>query len=269
MGCFESKPYEPIVAHETVTKDAVAPISEIQKPLQRNVEATAIKARGAVRSEQRPEETIVSVLRPEMRVGEQERAELKVKNLRDKLQSQISLSEEVLKKDGVLALRMKQDGKLASARMLIRKRKLTQSRIANCEVMLSKVMDTIDTMETAKDNVKFVNALEQGTTAINEITKDLSAERVQSALDSNDEALEYVKYIGSVIGDGADTMTDEQVEDELQLLAQEFESQEVVQSGIEKVAKIPEVPTEVPKEPVVQVEETKEEKQEEEELVPA
>ncbi|KAI0561066.1 hypothetical protein FGB62_93g029 [Gracilaria domingensis] len=249
MGCFESKEQAPVRSYDDkkvrdTTKRTQLPSEQAQSaPEQLEVASQTI---ASDKEEAVPH--VVSVPRAEVVVGERERAELKVKNMRDKLLTNISLSEEVLRQDAQLALKMRREGKQASARVLLRKRKLTQSRINKSETMLERVMDMIDTMDTAKDNASFVEALEQGTFAINEITKDTSAERVHNALADNNEAVEYVKHLGKIMEGETDTMTDEQLEDELDELAKEFDTAGKKESHDVAVEKIPDVPTEEPEE---------------------
>ncbi|CAN8071753.1 unnamed protein product [Agarophyton chilense] len=245
MGCFESKEQVPGQSYEHVKPNrSLKPLHSTQSPLEQPEQVYQ-----CLPQKKEDESIIVAVPRPEICIGERERAELKVKNMRDKLMTNISLSEEVMRQDALLALRMRKEGKQASARVLLRKRKLAQDRIVKSETMLKQVMGMIDTLDTAKDNTKFVEALEQGTAAINEITKDLSAERVHNALADNNEAVEYVNYIGKIIEEEAGTMTDEQVQDELDVLAKEFDMPSKEASHVDAEQKMLDIPTQQPEPP--------------------
>lgn len=252
MGCFQSsdaKHEADVRAHESVPlagKAGPVGVSGVSLGSKAGVGAEAEAEADADASGQ-----VVSVPRAAVTVGERERAELRVKNMRDKLTSTIIRSEQVMHEEGRLALRLRREGRLASAKILIQRRQLLKAKIDRAETQLSTVYDMIEGMEQAQDNRNLMLAIEQGTQAINDITKDVSVERMQSALADNREAIQYVDTLGHLLREDA-----QQIEAEFdydaafeQLEEQLDEEQTPTAAAAAAVDNIPDAPTTVPEEP--------------------
>lgn len=194
---------------------------------------------------------VVSVPRAAVTVGERERAELRVKNMRDKLTSTIIRSEEVMNEEGRLALKFRREGRLASAKILIRRRQLLKDKIDRAETQLSTVYDMIESMEQAQDNKNLMIAIEQGTQAINDITKDVSVEKMQAALSDNRQAIEYVNTLGGLLRDNAQEIEAQYDYDAAfeQLEEQLDEHPTPTAAAAAAVDNIPDAPDTVPQEP--------------------
>lgn len=180
MGCLESKP-----------QASAAPV-------------------GPTADERRIEEAVVNVARAPIAVGDRERAELKLKTLRDRLHARVVQCEAVLRADGKLAVQMRKEGLVAEARLLVLRRRAARERIGKSEGLLSVVVEMIDGMDRARDNVKVVQALDRGTVAINNVMEGMSVERVRKALEDGNDAVAYVKEVGEAFQE--EGLTDEQFE---------------------------------------------------------
>lgn len=227
MGCFQSVPGE-----SPQRKDELKIPTKVDLPDKKDV---------------------VSVPRAKITVDDRDRAELKLKNLRDRLQQLIMKTEAVLKEEGKLALKLKREGKPASAVALLRRRKKLRERIEVADAQLDKVSDNIQALETARDNKNLIDALNQGTEALNEINKQLDPESVQAALDGHRDAVDYVNNIAGVYA--ADANLNEEGEDLDTLmneLAEEYGFDVASQSGATEAATtdptavIPNVPIDKP-----------------------
>ena len=86
-----------------------------------------------------------------------------------------------MSEDANLAIRIHKQGNAASARVLIHPRQMTRQKIERTETLLKIVMEMIDSMDQAKDNVRFVEALEDVTRAISDIMSGLNKDLVQRA----------------------------------------------------------------------------------------
>lgn len=206
-----------------------------------------------------PSGQVLSVPRATVTVGERERAELKVKNLRDRLENDITRCEDVLRDEGRLALQLRREGREASARVLVRRRLMLKRKIEGAETMLTSVADMLHGLEVAQDNRRLVDALERGTQAINELSREVSVERVQQALDGHRQAIAYVDEVNSLIKSenvtaskahaGGDGLADDEYEDTMRQLAEEFGSDAQPLPPVENDVvgdHIPNVPTEMP-----------------------
>lgn len=207
-----------------------------------------------------PSGQVLSVPRATVSVGDRERAELKVKNLRDRLENDITRCEEVLQDEGRLALQMRREGREVSARVLVRRRLMLKRKMERAETMLTSIGDMLHGLEVAQDNRRLVDALERGTEAINELSRDVSVDRVQEALHGHREAIAYVDEVNSLIKSDAsaasptrvgDGLADDDYENTMRHLAEEFGSDAIAlppgdQEDSEAVDRIPDAPTEMP-----------------------
>lgn len=168
-----------------------------------------------------PSGQVLSVPRAAARVSDSARAELKAKTLRDKLSQTIKQAEATIQDDAKLAVLEARAGRPASARVLLRKRRSAQARLARADVALSTVMDVLDGMDAARDNAALLKAVEEGTAAIREASRDVRPDRVKAALQDSREAVAYVKEVGALF-EGEPDMDDDEVAAELEKLEVEF-----------------------------------------------
>lgn len=189
MGCFESKEQESAAINNAA----------LHEPVKQPV-AQAVR-----------EEPVLNVTRPTVAYGEREKNQLKVMNMRDQLENKIRECERVMDKDDLLMLQMKREGNLASAKIIFQKKVRTKSRIEKSELMLNKTMQLIDGMEDALHQKEVVEAMERGSAAIADISKDLSLDRVNEALSNNREALQYTEDIRNSMM--ADNLNEREEED--------------------------------------------------------
>lgn len=241
MGCFQSK--EP-------GKEGV-PNRGITSANDEKVAAKAARADHPVEAEADASGQVVSVPRATVSVGDRERAELRVKNMRDKLMSTVIRSEQVMLEEGRLALKYRREGRLESAKILVQRRQLLKNKIDRAQTQLSTVYDMIEGMEQAQDNKSLMLAIEQGTQAINDITKDVSVERMQSALADNRQAIEYVNTLGHLLQEDAREI-DAQFDYDaaFEQLEQQIEDNPTPSTAAAAaIDEIPDVPDTVPEEP--------------------
>lgn len=259
MGCFHSTPLPSGTIdrnpapktdggfHTTAASAAAARVANApmhQMPML-DVAVTALPAD----PDADPSAQVLSVPRAAVTVGDRERAELRVKNLRDKLHSSISRSEDVLHDEARMAIRLRREGRDASARVLLHRRVLLKAKIGRAEAMLSGVMDMIEGLEQAQDNKRLVEALERGTFAINEIAKDVSIERMDDALMDSHAAIDYVNSINEVVHIDANDMSDADFEHMMVDIENEFGDDIDAGAGRVDEPDIPEVPAEMPEMP--------------------
>lgn len=282
MGCFQSTAREgrrrkeprptgeesQLPTQASPARTGKEPVLPASSGAEAEAEAEA-GAKAKANAEKSASDKVLSVPRATVSVGERERAELKVKNLRDKLEATISRSESVLFDEARLAVQLHREGRAASARVLIRRRRLLHAKIESAEVQLSSVLDMLAGLEAAQDSRRLVDALEQGSRAINDIVRDVSVERMTNALQDHREAVEYVQQVGNLVrdsaapdvGDADYAATMRQLEDEFgaedELVGPQQDvpldegdaQQDLETAPAEGVSRIPDVPTEVPDAP--------------------
>lgn len=245
MGCFSSKPTHPDspISPTTTTAAATANTS-VNAPPPRKLQhvVTDPTAAGIDASGQ-----VLSVPRSTVNIGDRERAQLKLKNLRDTLEVSITKSETLLKDEGRLAVELKRSGNPVSARILVRRRKALKDRIQKAEIMLEKVSELIHSVEIAIDNNKLINALDSGAKAIHEIHNQVSIDTAQSALADHRQAIAYAQQVNDVIGQEAGEVGEEEYEETMKWLEEQDEEYvEKQESGKVDDHMFPQVPNTVP-----------------------
>lgn len=248
MGCFASKPESvPIPPSDVVEKPAASRISVSAPP-------PSLAA----------QQPVIQVVRPGVSVGAREKAELRVKTLRDRLQATVLASEKQMLDEGRLALQMSKEGRQATAKLLLQSRRHLKMRIEKCQVALTTAMEMIGSIEDADRNKRFVEAIENGNKVIEEIMGDLSPERVQKALHDKNEAKEYAEGINRMFEEDVEGMSDDMAlqelgEIEIEIARKEGEmikngQMENEQQMQQKILQVPEIPTGKPQLPTKSIE---------------
>lgn len=244
MGCFASKP-----------APVSAPSSDvIEKPAASRISVSAPPPSLAA------QQPVIQVTRPGVSVGAKEKAELRVKTLRDRLQATVLASEKQMLDEGRLALQMSKEGRSATAKLLLMSRRHLKMRIEKCQVALTTAMEMIGSIEDADRNKRFIEAVESGNKVIEEIMSDLSPERVQKALHDKNEAKEYAEGMNRLFEEDAEGMSDDMALQELGEIEIEIARKEgeMIRNGQmkdeqqmqQKILQVPETPTEKPQQQV-------------------
>lgn len=235
MGCVSSKSSIP------------DPISST--PHQTNV---AVEQKNIVQDQVIAAEKIANVPKPKVQVTDKDRAQLKVKSMKDKVENFVMKSDLIMKEDARLALQAKQDGNLATAKMFLQRRKRLKKRVDMQLGNVERLAQMVDAMDEAQQNEKLFTALEQGTKTINDIMDKMKPHQVEKILAESRQAKDRVQEVNEILGLDAslDDIPDDQLEMEFDLLEKEFEAQNNQQSVNDKVQSVPDVPTEIPTLPV-------------------
>lgn len=234
MGCFSSKE-EPTYAPKPPTHQYVQPAPPLTQPNQPHQQHQSPQQLPHQQPQPAPvtqSQDVVSLPRPAVTYGEREKNELKVKNLRDKLETTIITSEQVLQDEAKIAVRMHKEGNKAHARVLLQRRRHTHRKIDNCQTMLATVMEMIQTMDMAADNAKFIQAVESGTKAVKDVMDGMSVERVHMALDDARNAEEYTNEIGAAMTADQDVLDDEEFEQQVAEMSQRYGTPEEVEEEV-------------------------------------
>lgn len=240
MGCFSSKSAQSDIINDTAPSNKTSAATPTYQPQHKQMTASTLVADPTAQGAD-PSGQVLSVPRSAVTIGDREKAELKLKNMRDKMEDTIKRSESLLKSEGKLALQFKREGKAASTRVLLRKRVGLKDRIRKAELTLDKLSEMIDNLEIAHDNRRLIDALDKGNKVISDIQKDMSVDRVQSVLNDHHAAIEYVQQINDTISQNAGPELNQQEYDELiNILEQE---QEVEPNNN---TQLPQVPTVFP-----------------------
>lgn len=177
MGCIPSAPEEP-------KRAPAAPAAAKRAP--------AAQARATA-------PTPSAVPRAKVVLTERDRAELKLKNQRDKLDASVKHSEETLRADARLALALRDEGKTESCKVVLRRRALVRGRIANAARKLATIEEMVFAMDEAADTQDVLRSIEGGNAALRALEESLSVERAAAVLGESRERMAYVRALAAVV----------------------------------------------------------------------
>ncbi|XP_076237213.1 vacuolar protein sorting 20 [Calliopsis andreniformis] len=182
--------------------------------------------------------------KPPSRVTEQDKAILQLKQTRDKIKQYQRRIEQSLEKERLIAKKLIQNGQKERALLLLRKKKFQEQVLSKTDGQLENLERMVHDIEFAQIELKVVDGLKVGNTALKKLNDLLSIDEIEKVLDETREGIEKQQEINEVLT-GALTEEDEtEVEAELDaLLAAEVKEKapEVPEDVV-----LPEVPEELP-----------------------
>ncbi|XP_076619380.1 vacuolar protein sorting 20 [Colletes latitarsis] len=182
--------------------------------------------------------------KPPSRVTEQDKAVLQLKQTRDKIKQYQRKIEQSLEKERLLAKKLIQNGQKDRALLLLRKKKFQEQLLSKTDGHLENLERMVHDLEFAQVELKVVDGLKVGNTALKKLHDLLSIDEIEKIMDETNESIEKQREIDEVLL-GALTQEDEgEVEAELDALleAEVKEKAPEVPEGIT----LPEVPEELP-----------------------
>lgn len=178
------------------------------------------------------------------RVTEQDKAVLQLKQIRDKIKQYQRKIEKSLEKERLLAMKLIQNGQKDRALLLLRKKKFQEQILSKTDGQLENLERMVHDIEFAQVEIKVVDGLKVGNTALKKVHDLLSIDEIEKVLDETQEGIEKQREIDDILS-GALTEEDEgEVEAELDaLLAAEIKetSPEIPEDVV-----LPDVPEELP-----------------------
>ncbi|XP_043259399.1 charged multivesicular body protein 6 [Colletes gigas] len=182
--------------------------------------------------------------KPPSRVTEQDKAVLQLKQTRDKIKQYQRKIEQTLEKERLLAKKLIQNGQKDRALLLLRKKKFQEQLLSKTDGHLENLERMVHDLEFAQVELKVVDGLKVGNTALKKLHELLSIDEIEKIMDETNESIEKQREIDEVLL-GALTQEDEsEVEAELDALL-EAEVKEKAPEVPEDIT-LPEVPEELP-----------------------
>ena len=168
-------------------------------------------------------------------VTRQDQAVLDLKLQRDKLQRYQRKLGAQMEKERELAKKLLRDGKRDKAKLLLKKRKYTESLLDKTDGQLSNLEQMVGNLEYAQIEIKVVEGLKSGNEALNELHKIISIDDVEKLMADTQDAVEYQREIDELLG------TQLTQEDEESLLR---ELDEITKGEEDRlIERLPEVPS--------------------------
>ncbi|KAI6655062.1 Charged multivesicular body protein 6-like [Oopsacas minuta] len=153
-------------------------------------------------------------------VSQQDQAVLDLKLQRDKLKRYQNKLEIQMEKERELAKKLLRDGKRDKAKLLLKKKKYTESLLEKTDGQLSNLETMVGNLEYAQIEMKVVEGLKSGNEALTMLHKIMSIEDVESLIADTQDAIEYQKEIDELLGTRLTQEDEESLLKELEQITQ-------------------------------------------------
>ncbi|XP_012525198.1 charged multivesicular body protein 6-A [Monomorium pharaonis] len=183
------------------------------------------------------------------RVTEQDKAILQVKQTRDKIKQYQKKIEQSLEKERLLAKELLKNGKKERALLLLRKKKYQEQVLSRADGQVENLERMVHDLEFAQIEVKVVDGLKVGNSALNQLHALLSIDEIEKVMDETREGIEKQREIDEVLSStfAAEEEIDEsEIEAELDALMEADINEKAPE--IPKNVLLPDVPTRQPTE---------------------
>ncbi|XP_024876321.1 charged multivesicular body protein 6 [Temnothorax curvispinosus] len=168
------------------------------------------------------------------RVTEQDKAILQVKQTRDKIKQYQRKIEQSLEKERLLAKELLKNGKKDRALLLLRKKKYQEQVLSRADGQLENLERMAHDLEFAQVEMKVVDGLKVGNTALKQLHALLSIDEIEKVMDDTREGIEKQREIDEIL---TSTLATEEEFDESEI---EAELDALVEADInEKASEIP------------------------------
>lgn len=157
-------------------------------------------------------------------VTTQDRSMLDLKVARDKLkryQKQLDIETTKLTQQ---AQQLVREGRKDRALVLLKIKRYKLQQVARSDTHLFSVLQLIDTLDWSTQQKEVIDALREGTAALNALHAEMPIEEVEKLMEDSQEAVAYEAEVSRVLGGG---LTEESEED----ILEEFESLQAELSG--------------------------------------
>ncbi|TGZ47316.1 charged multivesicular body protein 6-A [Temnothorax longispinosus] len=171
------------------------------------------------------------------RVTEQDKAILQVKQTRDKIKQYQRKIEQSLEKERLLAKELLRNGKKDRALLLLRKKKYQEQVLSRADGQLENLERMAHDLEFAQVEMKVVDGLKVGNTALKQLHALLSIDEIEKVMDDTREGIEKQREIDEIL---TSTLATEEEFDESEI---EAELDALVEADINE--KAPEIPKDV------------------------
>ncbi|KAL0122620.1 hypothetical protein PUN28_007377 [Cardiocondyla obscurior] len=187
--------------------------------------------------------------KPPSRVTEQDKAILQVKQTRDKIKQYQRKIEQSLEKERLLAKELLKNGKKERAILLLRKKKYQEQVLSRADGQLENLERMIHDLEYAQVEIKVIDGLKAGNTAMKQLHALLSIDEIEKVMDETKEGIEKQREIDEILTSTFAT------EDEIDESEIEAELDALVEADIDERAPelpkdvlLPDVPKDLPEE---------------------
>ena len=167
-------------------------------------------------------------------ITQQDQAVLDLKRQRDSLKKYQRKLEAQMEKERELAKQLLRDGKRDKAKLLLKKKKYTESLLEKTDGQLSNLETMVGNLEYAQIEMQVVDGLKSGNEALTMLHNIMSIDDVEKLMADTQDAIEYQKEIDELLGTNLTHEDEESLLRELDLITQEDDK---------LIDRLPEAPT--------------------------
>ncbi|KYQ58556.1 Charged multivesicular body protein 6 [Trachymyrmex zeteki] len=183
------------------------------------------------------------------RVTEQDKAILQVKQTRDKIKQYQKKIEQSLEKERLLAKELLKNGREDRALLLLRKKKYQEQVLTRADGQLENLERMVHDLEFAQVEMKVVDGLKTGNTALKQLHALLSIDEIEKVMDETREGIEKQREIDEILTSTfavEEEIDESEIEAELDALTEADINEKAPE--IPKDVLLPDVPKELPEE---------------------
>ena len=160
------------------------------------------------------------------KISESDRAVLDLKNARDRLkkyEAKLSTEQRTLTAQ---AQQLLVAGKRDRALLLIKLRRLRETRVSDVDASLLKLEEMVHTIEWEQQQSTVVASLKAGNAALNAIHAVMTVDSVEELMEETREALDKERAISAVLKDASRSDLDQQAQEEFDQLERDLAPQD-------------------------------------------
>jgi len=159
---------------------------------------------------------------------ETDKAKLELKRQRDRLKKCRIKCESLIAKEVLAARDLMKQKKKKQAILLLKKKKLKENMLANTENKLLTIEQLLSQIDEAELTAETMNAMKQGTEALQALNEEMSLEDVERIMDETKEAIEYQQEIDEALSGKLGSEDKKEVELELEKIEKLLEVEEAL-----------------------------------------
>uniref|UniRef100_A0A336LT83 CSON015169 protein n=1 Tax=Culicoides sonorensis TaxID=179676 RepID=A0A336LT83_CULSO len=177
-----------------------------------------------------------------VKITEQDKAILQLKQQRDKLKQYQKRVENQLESDRLLAKKCLEKGNKDRARLLLRKKKYQEKLLQNADSRLEVIEKMTSDLEFALVEVDVMNTLKVGNEALKKVNEIMDIDEIEKILDETREGVEKQQEIDQLISGALTEEDEETVLAELDKLMEEEKRDHIEYIDEDIGDQLPEVP---------------------------
>ncbi|XP_066594866.1 charged multivesicular body protein 6 [Prorops nasuta] len=152
------------------------------------------------------------------RITEHDKAVLQLKQTRDKIKQYQKKLEISLEKERLLARKLVKDGKKERALLLLRKKRFQEQLLVKTDGQLENLERMTHDIEFAQVEIKVVDGLKVGNTALKKLQALLSIDDIEKVMDETREGIEKQQEIDEILSGELTAEDESEVEAEFNTL---------------------------------------------------